>query len=271
MTRIAVIGGGKIGEALISGLLQGGHATKDLVVVEQHRARAEELADEYSVRVTTVADAAEGADVVVVAVKPADVDAVLTELADADLEGDREQLLVSLAAGIPIARYEGKLPAGFPVVRVMPNTPMLVGEGASVLAAGRHVTPEHLELVRSILGTVGTVSAVPESQIDAVTAVSGSGPAYFFLVVEAMIDAGVGLGLTRATATELVVQTMVGSAAMLDRSGESAADLRAAVTSPGGTTAAAVRELERYGLRTAFFEALTAARDRSIKLGAAPE
>ncbi|MGV9746943.1 pyrroline-5-carboxylate reductase [Rhodococcus zopfii] len=272
MTRIAVIGGGRIGEALVSGLLQGGFATKDLVVSEKSEARAEALAQEYSIRVTgAVADAAEGADVLVIAVKPGDVDAVLTDLANADLDGDREQLLVSLAAGIPTTRYENKLSAGFPVVRVMPNTPMLVGEGASVIAAGRHAKAGHLELVREILSSVGTVTVVPESQIDAVTAVSGSGPAYFFLIAEAMIDAGVSLGLSRAVATELVVQTMTGSAAMLDRSGENAADLRAAVTSPGGTTAAAVRELERVGIRHAFYEALTAARNRSAELGSTGE
>lgn len=272
MTRIAVIGGGRIGEALVSGLLQGGFATRDLVVSEKSVARAETLAQEYSIRVTgSVADAAEGADVLVVAVKPGDVDAVLVDLANADLDGDREQLLVSLAAGIPTTRYENKLPAGFPVVRVMPNTPMLVSEGASVIAAGRHAKAGHLELVREILSSVGTVAVVPESQIDAVTAVSGSGPAYFFLIAEAMIDAGVSLGLSRAVTTELVVQTMIGSAAMLDRSGENAADLRAAVTSPGGTTAAAVRELERGGVRAAFYEALTAARSRSAELGATGE
>ncbi|MEE2033577.1 pyrroline-5-carboxylate reductase [Rhodococcus chondri] len=272
MTRIAVIGGGRIGEALLSGLLQSGFATKDLVVAEKAPARAEQLGREYAIRVTdSTADAAEGADVLVVAVKPGDVDAVIADLASADLDSENEQLLVSLAAGIPTARYENKLSAGFPVVRVMPNTPMLVGQGAIVLAAGRHVKSDHLELVREVLGSVGAVSVVPESQIDAVTAVSGSGPAYFFLVAEAMIDAGVALGLTRAVATELVVQTMTGSAAMLQQSGESATDLRAAVTSPGGTTAAAIRELERGGVRTAFYEALEAARQRSAQLGAAGE
>lgn len=272
MTRIAVIGGGRIGEALLSGLLQSGFATKDLVVAEKMPARAEELAREYAIRVTaSTADAAEGADVLVVAVKPGDVDAVIADIASADLDNENEQLLVSLAAGIPTTKYENKLSAGFPVVRVMPNTPMLVGQGASVLAAGRHVKPDHLDLVREVLGSVGTVSVVPESQIDAVTAVSGSGPAYFFLVAEAMIDAGVALGLGRAVATELVVQTMTGSAAMLQQSGESVTELRAAVTSPGGTTAAAIRELERGGLRTAFYEALEAARQRSAQLGGAGE
>ncbi|MGC0365469.1 pyrroline-5-carboxylate reductase [Rhodococcus sp. 27YEA15] len=271
MTRIAIIGGGKIGEALISGLLQAGHALKDLVVAEQYKPRADELVAEYSIRISTIADAAEGADVIVVAVKPGDVEPALTELTKVDLDGDLEQLIVSLAAGIPTSFYETRLPAGFPVVRVMPNTPMLVGEGISVLAPGRHVKQSHLDLVRGILSSVGKVVTVPESQIDAVTAVSGSGPAYFFLVAEAMIEAGVELGLTRAVSTELVTQTLVGSGAMLDRTGESAADLRAAVTSPGGTTAAAVRRLEAGGVRTAFYEALDAAKSRSAAMGAAVE
>ncbi|WP_072690718.1 pyrroline-5-carboxylate reductase [Rhodococcus marinonascens] len=271
MTRIAVIGGGRIGEALISGLLQAGHAVRDLVVAESYSARAEELAAAYSVRVTTTADAAEGADVIVIAVKPDDVEDALTEVSTVDLDGEREQLLVSLVTGVATSFYEVRLPAGFPVVRVMPNTPMLVGEGVSVLAPGRHVKKGHLELVRGVLSSVGKVVVVPESQIDTVTAVSGSGPAYFFLVAEAMIDAGVGFGLTRATASELVIQTMVGAAAMLDQSGESATELRAAVTSPGGTTAAAVRQLERNGLRTAFFDAIESAKLRSAELGATPE
>ncbi len=272
MTRIAVIGGGRIGEALIAGLLEAGGAVKDLVVVETHADRAELLATRFGVRVTdAVDDAAVGADLLVVAVKPGDVDAVLTELGKADLGGDRDQILVSLAAGVPTARLEAKLPAGFPVVRVMPNTPMLVGAGMSVLAAGRYAKAEQLELVTELLSSVGQVCVVAESQMDAVTAVSGSGPAYFFLVVEAMVEAGVGLGLTRDVSAQLVTQTMLGSAAMLAESGQSAVDLRAAVTSPAGTTAAAVRELERAGLRSAFLEALHAAKQRSAEQGATTE
>ncbi|GAA4486741.1 pyrroline-5-carboxylate reductase [Rhodococcus olei] len=266
-----MIGGGRIGEALIAGLVKAGHAPKDLVVAEQYPPRAQELAGQYGILATTVADAVEGAHVVVIAVKPADVDAVMVELGGSDLDGDVEQLVVSLAAGLPTARFESKLPAGFPVVRVMPNTPMLVGEGVSAIAPGRYATAEHLATVREILGAVGKVVTVAESQLDAVTAVSGSGPAYVFLVAEAMIESGVALGLTRATATELVVQTMVGSAAMLDGSGSTPNELRADVTSPGGTTAAALRELERGGVRTAFHDALAAAKARSAELGATPE
>ena len=269
MTRIAVIGGGRIGEALIAGLLESGRASKDLVVVETYKDRAELIAERFGVRVTdSVTDAAVGADLLVIAVKPGDVDTVLTQLGKADLGGDKDQVLVSLAAGVPTARLEAKLPAGFPVVRVMPNTPMLVGQGMSVLASGRYTRPEQLALVNELLAAVGRVATVAEAQMDAVTALSGSGPAYFFLVVEAMVEGGVGLGLTREVATQLVVQTMIGSAALLDDSGQSAVELRAAVTSPAGTTAAALRELERGGLRSAFMEALHAAKDRSAEQGA---
>ncbi|WP_084509253.1 pyrroline-5-carboxylate reductase [Nocardia pseudovaccinii] len=269
MTRVAVIGGGRIGEALIAGLLESGRAAKDLVVVETHADRAELIGDRFGVRVTdSIADAIVGADVLVIAVKPGDVDTVMTQLGKAELDADRDQIVVSLAAGVPTARLENKLPAGFPVVRVMPNTPMLVGQGMSVLAPGRYARPEQLAQVTELLAAVGKVATVTEAQMDAVTAVSGSGPAYFFLVVEAMVDAGVGLGLTRDVATELVVQTMLGSAALLESSGQTAAELRAAVTSPAGTTAAAVRELERGGVRSAFLEALHAAKQRSVEQGA---
>ncbi|MBL1075715.1 pyrroline-5-carboxylate reductase [Nocardia sp. 2] len=270
MTRIAVIGGGRIGEALIAGLLESGRAVKDLVVVEPVAARGELLAQRFGIRVTgEVADAATGADLIVVAVKPNDVDPVLTDLAKVELSnGEREAVLVSLAAGVPTSRFENKLPAGFPVVRVMPNTPMLVGQGMSAIAPGRYARKEQLALVTEVLESVGKVVTVSESQMDAVTAVSGSGPAYFFLVVEAMIDASVGLGLTRDVATQLVVQTMLGSAALLEESGQSAVELRAAVTSPAGTTAAALRELERGAVRSAFHEALNAAKRRSAEQGA---
>ncbi|MQY30187.1 pyrroline-5-carboxylate reductase [Nocardia aurantia] len=269
MTRIAVIGGGRIGEALIAGLLEAGTPGKDLVVVEPLPVRAEFLADRFGIRVTdSVGDAANAADLLVVAVKPQDVDAVLTDLAKAGLDDDRDQLLISLAAGITTAHLEAKLPAGFPVVRVMPNSPMLVGQGMSAIAAGRYAKEAELRQVTELLETVGRVVTVAESQMDAVTAVSGSGPAYLFLLAEAMIDAGVGLGLSRDVTSRLVVQTLLGSAALLAEAGQGPAELRAGVTSPGGTTAAALRELERAGVRSAFWEALAAARQRSAELGA---
>ena len=289
MSRIAIIGGGNIGEALLSGLLRSGRQIKDLVVAEKDPGRAKYLADTYSVYVTSVVDAAENAAFVIVAVKPGDAGNVIAEISAAagQTDSDTEQVYVSVAAGVTTAFYEGKLPAGAPVVRVMPNAPAVVGAGVSALAPGRFATPEHLKEVAAIFDAVGGVLTVPESHLDAVTAVSGSGPAYFFLMVEAMVDAGVAVGLSRPVATDLVVQTMAGSAAMLlerfDRvrpQGDAAmgtamdttaAQLRATVTSPGGTTAAGLRELERGGLRAAVAAAVEAAKTRSEQLGITSE
>ncbi|BBX84530.1 pyrroline-5-carboxylate reductase [Mycolicibacterium aubagnense] len=282
VARIAIIGGGNIGEALLAGLLQSGRQVKDLVVAEAYPARAAQLADKYSVRVTDVADAAENAAYVIVAVKPDAVEGVVETLAAAAADADSssvEQVVVSVAAGVPTSFYEAKLPAGAPVVRVMPNTPMLVGAGITALSRGRFANEAQLAEVAEIFSAVGAVLTVPEKQMDAVTAVSGSGPAYFFLMVEAVVDAGVAAGLPRAVATELAARTMAGSAAMLlNRIAESgtgsavgpldtsAAELRASVTSPGGTTAAGLRELERGGLRAAVASAVEAAKTRSEQL-----
>jgi len=290
MARIAIIGGGSIGEALLSGLLRAGRQVKDLVVAEKFPERAKYLSDTYSVLVTTVTDAVDTATYVVVAVKPADVGRVVGEIADAAVKAESdtvEHVFVSVVAGVTTAFYENKLPAGSPVIRVMPNAPVVVGGGVSALARGRFATTEHLKEVSAIFDAVGGVLTVPESQLDAVTAVSGSGPAYFFLMVEALVDAGVAAGLTRSVATDLVVQTMAGSAAMLlERLDEAqpagdvamgtaidttAAQLRATVTSPGGTTAAGLRELERGGLRAAVSEAVEAAKKRSEQLGITSE
>lgn len=267
MTRVAVIGGGRIGEALVAGLLESGWPLKDLVVAERVEARATEVAERFGVRVSSPADAVEGAHVVVLAVKPTDVDAVLSIIGRIEVNTEEDQLVISLAAGVGTARIEGQLPAGAPVVRAMPNTPMLVGEGMSVIAAGRHASAADIALARTILESVGRVLVLPETSIDAVTAVSGSGPAYFWLVTEAIIDGAVGLGLDRATASTLVTQTLVGAAALLDRSDQTPAELRAAVTSPAGTTAAAIGELERAGLRAGLLNALDAAKRRSVELG----
>ncbi|WP_207553163.1 pyrroline-5-carboxylate reductase [Mycobacteroides abscessus] len=295
MSRIAIIGGGNIGESLISGLLRAGRQAKDIVVSEKVPARARALADAYSIRISEVADAVEGADFIVVAVKPSDVESATTEIAAAlaklDAEGserETEQVLVSVAAGVSTSFFESKLAAGAPVVRVMPNAPMLVGAGVSALAKGRFANDEQLSAVAELLESVGTVITVAESQMDTVTALSGSGPAYFFLLVEALVDAGVASGLTRPVATDLVIQTMAGSAAMLLERAESdenrapglqtrtevdttAAELRATITSPGGTTAAALRELERGGLRASVYAAVDAAKTRSEQLGITSE
>ncbi len=218
MARIAIIGGGSIGEALLAGLLRAGRQVKDLVVAEKYPERAKYLSERYSVLVTTVADAVDAATYVVVAVKPGDVQHVIGDIADtaARAESDAaEQVFVSVAAGVSTAFYENRLPAGSPVVRVMPNAPMLVGGGVSAVAPGRFATAEHVKEVSQLFDAVGGVLTVTESQMDAVTAVSGSGPAYFFLMVEALVDAAVDAGLARTVATDLVVQTMAGSAAML--------------------------------------------------------
>ncbi|HKI39056.1 MAG: pyrroline-5-carboxylate reductase [Mycobacterium sp.] len=290
MARIAIIGGGSIGEALLSGLLRAGRQVKDLVVAERMPERAKYLADTYSVLVTSVADAVDNASVVVVAVKPGDVGSVMGEVARVAAAADSdsaEQVFVTVAAGITIAYFESKLPAGTPVVRAMPNAAALVGAGVTALARGRFVTDPELGEVSALFDSVGGVLTVPESHMDAVTALSGSGPAYFFLMVEALVDAGVAAGLSRQVATALTAQTMAGSAAMLlermDFDGPAtvgldgaaargilpdatAAQLRATVTSPGGTTAAALRELERGGLRIAVDAAVQAAKRRSEQL-----
>jgi pyrroline-5-carboxylate reductase len=196
-------------------------------------------------------------------VKPQDMGAVLEEIGPAVRPG---QLVVSLAAGITTAFLESRLPEGVPVVRVMPNTPALVDEGMAAIAPGSHCDDEHLAVAEALLGSTGRVLRVPERQMDAVTAISGTGPAYVFFVVESMIEAGVHLGLPRATATELVVQTLVGSAKMLRETGTHPVVLREQVTSPGGTTAAALRELEVHKVRAAFLAAMEAARNRSAEL-----
>ena len=286
MARIAIVGGGSMGEALLAGLLRAGHQVKDLVVAERVPEQAARLSQTYAVRVTDVPDAVEHAEFVIVSVKPGDVESVVTEIADAAAAAEGtavEQVVLSVAAGVTTAFYESRLPAGSPVIRVMPNAPALVGAGVSALAKGRFATDEQLRQAAGLFECVGGVLTVAEGQLDAVTAVSGSGPAYFFLMVEALVDAAVAAGLTRPLATELAVQTMAGSAAMLlertdaGRTGPggppdtSAAQLRAMVTSPGGTTAAGLRELERGGVRTAVAAAVEAAKTRSEQLGITTE
>jgi pyrroline-5-carboxylate reductase len=292
MARIAIIGGGSMGEALLAGMLRAGRQVKDMVVSERMPERAKYLSETYEIQVTSsVVDAAENATYVIVSVKPSDVESVVSAIAEAAAKSDAdsvEQVFVSVAAGVTTAFYESKLPAGSPVIRVMPNAPALVGAGVSAVAKGRFATAEQLKEVAGLFDCVGGVITVPESQLDAVTAVSGSGPAYFFLMVEALVDAAVGVGLTRPVATDLAVQTMAGSAAMLlerlDQGRVLAADgglgsgvdttaaqLRATVTSPGGTTAAGLRELERGGLRAAVAGAVDAAKRRSEQLGITSE
>ncbi len=267
-TQLAIIGGGKIGEAMLSGLLRGSYTAEQIRVVERYPDRGRQLTERYGVPVVSVAEAVRASRTVLVAVKPQDIDELLVELAK---HIGPEHLVVSVAAGIPTSRIEQALPAGPAVVRCMPNTPALVDEAMTAVCAGSRADEAHLAQAERLLSAVGKVVRVPESQLDAVTALSGSGPAYFFFLVEAMIDAGILLGLPRVLAEQLIVQTLVGSAVMLRDSGEHPVRLREAVTSPAGTTIAAIRELERHGVRAAFLSAIEAASLRSAELGRASE
>lgn len=260
---VAIVGVGVMGEALLSGLVRAGRPTEELVVCEKRPERAAELREKYAVTVVDATADVARADAVCLVVKPQDMTEVLLDLAPHLRPG---QVLISLAAGITTAFIESKIPEGVAVVRVMPNTPALVDEGMASISPGTHCDEQHLLLAEELLRSTGKVLRVPEKQQDAVTAISGSGPAYLFFVVEAMVEAGVHLGLPRSTATELVVQTMVGSAKLLRETGEHPTVLRERVTSPGGTTAAAVRELEDHKVRAAFITAMEAARDRSRAL-----
>ncbi len=264
MGTIAIVGAGVMGETLLSGLIRSGHQPDQIVVAERREERATELANRYGVKVLSNSEAVAAADTVVLVVKPQDMGTVLDGIKDEIPAGS---LVVSLAAGITTSFLEERLVAGHAVVRVMPNTPALVDEGMSAISAGSSCDEAHLIEAEKLMESVGRVVRVPEKQQDAVTAISGSGPAYIFHVIESMIEAGVHLGLPRATATELAIQTAYGSAAMIRETAEHPAVLREQVTSPAGVTAAALRQLENHGVRAAFLAALEAARDRSVDLG----
>jgi pyrroline-5-carboxylate reductase len=260
--RLVVFGGGNMGAALVGGLLRTAWAPAGtLAIVEPLASRRAQLAVDLP-GVPVGAEPPESAEGVVVAVKPNDVPAACR--AAGTLGASR---VLSIAAGVPTSVLEAVLGGGTPVVRAMPNTPALVGAGASAISPGAAATDNDLTWAESILSAVGTVVRVPEHLLDAVTGLSGSGPAYVFLVAEALADAGVAAGLPRATAVQLVEQLLVGSAKLLAESGEHPAKLRADVTSPGGTTAAGLRELERAGVRAAFLECVLAATRRSKELG----
>jgi len=265
---VAILGAGVMGGTVVSGLLRAGRAPGTLLISERRPDRAGELRERYGVEVVSNVEAATRAATLVLVVKPQDMPDLLDEIAPVVRP---DQLVVSLAAGITTAFVEARLPDGVAVVRVMPNTPALVDEGMAAISAGAHCDEAHLVEAEDLLRATGKVLRVPERQQDAVTAISGSGPAYLFFVVEAMIEAGVHLGLPRSTATELVVQTMVGSAMLLRETGEHPTVLRERVTSPGGTTAAAIRELEDHKVRAAFMTALESAARRSRELASGSE
>ncbi len=253
-----------MGEALLNGLLRAGRSPSDLVVVVRRPGRADELCTSYGVAALPAEDAVKTAETLVITVKPQDMTALLDQIAP-HVPADR--LIISVAAGIPTALIERRLGADVPVVRVMSNTPVHVDEAMSVISAGRFAGDEHLRRAEELLRPVGKVLRIPESQQDAATALSGSGPAYVYFLVEAMVDAGILLGIPRATALEMVKQAVFGAATMLRDKDEHPVILREDVTSPGGTTISAIRELERHGVRAAFLAAIEAARDRGAELG----
>jgi pyrroline-5-carboxylate reductase len=265
MKTLVIVGGGRMGEALIGGLIASGHmVAANLLVVEPDAERAATLAASFGVATATgLAACALDASThdALIAVKPATVAEVCGELAG------RVHRVLSIAAGVSTASMEAAFGDHTPVVRSMPNTPALVGVGASAIAAGRHASNDDLDWAGGILGAVGVVARVEEKLLDAVTGLSGSGPAYLFLVAEALVDGAVAQGLPRAVAVTLAHQTIAGAGRLLVESGDQAAVLRANVTSPGGTTAAGLRALESAGVRSAFIEAVAAATRRAHELG----
>ena len=262
---VAFLGGGRMGEALVSGLIRsGGRSADEIVVTTRRDERAHEIAERYGVTATTSnPDAVARAEVLVLMVKPQDMEALLREIAPSV---GPQNVVVTFAAGIRTSFVEKHLAQDVPVVRVMSNVAVLVDEAMSVVAAGAHAEDRHVAIAEELLGYVGKVLRLKETHLDAITATSGSGPAYFFLLAEAMIEACILLGLSRDIATELIIQTMLGSAKMLRDTGKHPVELREMVTSPGGTTIAAIRHLEEAGVRAAFLNAIDAARHRAAEL-----
>jgi pyrroline-5-carboxylate reductase len=265
--KIAILGTGRIGEALVVGLLSSGwREPGEIAATARHVERVQELHERHGIAATlSNHDASAGAALVVVAVKPQDIEGLLGEIGGLILP---EQTVLTIAAAIPTSRIESRLSGDVPVVRAMPNTPSTVHEGIAGLCAGAHAGEEHLALAEEALSHLGAVVRVPESALDAITAVSGSGPAYFALLAEAMIEAGILLGLSREISTQLVIQTMLGTAKQLRDEHMHPVELREMVTSPGGTTIAAIRELEMAGVRAAFLNAIQAAMVRARELAA---
>jgi pyrroline-5-carboxylate reductase len=263
--KIAVLGAGKAGEALIAGILSSGwREPGEIVATARHQERLDGLRERHGIETTlSNTEAAAGAEVVVIAVKPQDIEGLLAEVGT---ELTPAQTVISIAAAIPTGLIERHLSDHVPVVRAMPNTPSTVHEGMAGIAGGTHAEEAHIARAEDVLGSVGRSVRVDESYMDAITAVSGSGPAYFALLAESMIEAGILLGLSREVATDLVVQTMLGTAKLLRDEKMHPVELREMVTSPGGTTIAAIRELEQAGVRAAFLNAIQAAMERSREL-----
>jgi pyrroline-5-carboxylate reductase len=268
--RVAFLGTGKMGEALVSGLIRaGGRSPGEIMVTARREERARELSERHGVASSlSNQEAASWAPTLILAVKPQDMEDLLDQVGSAVAE---EHLVISFAAGIRTSFIEHRLTARVPVVRVMSNVPVLVDEAMSVVSPGGYAEDKHLAVAEELHGYVGRVIRLSEVHQDAVTATSGSGPAYFALLAEAMIDGCILLGLSRDVATELIVQTMLGSAKMLRDTGKHPVEIREMVTSPGGTTIAAIRHLEQAGVRAAFLNAIDAARQRSAELAKGSE
>lgn len=257
-------------EALIRGLVRGNHLPADRVFASApRRERLDELVHDYGIATTTVnREVATSCSVVVLSVKPQILDSVLREISDA-LAPDA--LVVSIAAGIDTATIEQAVAEGVRVVRAMPNTPALVGAGATAIAAGQHAGPADLATARALFDAVGITVELSENQLDAVTGLSGSGPAYIFLILEALADAGVKVGLARRNAQRLAAQTVMGSAKLLLDTDEHPGKLKDMVTSPGGTAIAGLHTLEQGGLRTTLINAVETATKRARELGRRPK
>lgn len=259
---ISIVGVGAMGEALLEGFLAGGQPADETLVVVRKEDRAAELGAAHGVRAVTL-DEAWSADIVVLAVKPYQLEAVLAEATPS-----ARNALVSVAAGVTIAQLESWAPRGSSVVRAMPNTGSRFGQGMTGLVRGTDATHEDFAAVEALFRRVGETLTVSEGKLDALMAISGSGPAYLFYVAEAMIEAGVHQGLTRSESELLVSQTFAGASAQLAQSGRSASQLREAVTSPAGTTAAALRKLDDHAVRAAFLDAVEACRARGMEMAA---
>lgn len=257
---VAVIGAGAMGGALVEGLVRGGLNADDVCIVEQSAARAQYFADEFGVRAVSLAEAWQR-DVVIVAVKPYQIETLLRDATPGD-----GSVVVSVAAGVTVSQVESALPLGTPVVRIMPNTGSRFGAGMTGVVQGNYASHSHLKRVVNLLDRVGKTLVIAEDKLDALTAISGSGPAYLFYFADAMIEAGVHQGLTRDEAKLLVSQTFLGASAQLAEGTRSAAELREAVTSPGGTTAAALRKLDDHGVRAAVLDAIEACKQRAVDM-----
>jgi pyrroline-5-carboxylate reductase len=266
-TKLGAIGGGVMGEAILSRLIIKNIYAKDAVLVSDPQLeRRSFLQEKYGVRVTeTNAIAAKAKEVVLLAIKPQIFDQVATDISNSNCL-DRSSIVISILAGVPLSKLESAFPQQ-PIIRAMPNTPATVGAGMTAIASGSYVQPEHLQLAKSIFSAVGEVVEVPESMMDAVTGLSGSAPAFVAIAIEALADGGVAAGLPRPIANQLALQTVLGTAQLVKESGLHPAELKDRVTSPGGTTIAGVAELEKNGMRSALIEAVKAAYQRSQELG----